>query len=284
MLSPIATQFDIPGIYDFYSHNRNYEILDLKQDDDRCFIYFSSNSIYAPNTREAFEQKLIRENRFDWKNNIVTSSRKAIFIRDILKTWYIKGINSEINSIEKILEFLKQETKGLRVTCVGSSAGGYAATLFGSLLEAERVFNFSGQFSLFKHIEPEDIRIEHPLLVENEHVSEINQYFSLISYIQNSSVPVFYFYPNRCDLDKPQAQEVASLSTVYSYAFNAAEHARTCYPVNLLDLLIKSNDELISLHLKHKCKVIHPLDFSLSVSGFRKTLAYGLKRKMKRRR
>jgi hypothetical protein len=68
---------------------------------DICIIYFSSNAIYFPNDRAAFCQKIVKENRFEWKNNILKSARKVIFIRDVLKSWYLKGISSNINLIEK---------------------------------------------------------------------------------------------------------------------------------------------------------------------------------------
>lgn len=279
MDKPFISQFDIPGIYEFHAQQRNYEIYDFEEeDDDRCFIYFTSNAVYSPNTREAFDKRLVQGDRYDWKKNIVRPSKKAIFLRDVLKTWYIEGINSEINSIEKIADFLSEETRGLKLTFIGSSAGGYAATLFGCLLQGERIFNFSGQMSLHKHIEPENIRAEHPLLVKYENRAEVNRFYSLKPYIQNCSTPIFYFYPALCDLDIPQAEEVAGLGSVYRFAFNTQSHSKTCYNINFLDLFNKDNKELIDLHDKYRNKLINSFDFSLKVSGYRKTLSYALEK------
>ena len=48
---------------------------------------------------------------------------------------------------------------------VGSSSGGYAAVLFGSLLHAERVFSFNGYFDLAPETEMEDAARINPLLL-----------------------------------------------------------------------------------------------------------------------
>ena len=281
-IDDFKTQFDIAEVFEVYSRHKNYEIINLNQNDDRCFIYFSSNAIYYPNTKEVFEDRIIKNNRFDWKKNIVSSARKVILIRDVFKTWYLKGVNAELNSVEKVLDFLKQETKGLRVTCLGSSAGGYAAVLFGCLLQAERVFSFSGQFSLFHGLSNEIIRREQPFLVESEEISKINKYYSLKKFISESKVPIFYFYPEGCDLDFPQAQEISDLPIVYPFAFRGIAHGQTCYPINFLDIFNKSSMELISLCQIFKDETIHPFIFSTRVSGWKKTILYTAEKILKR--
>ncbi len=266
------TQFDIPDVIEVYSQHKNYEIIDLNYNDDRCFIYFSGNGLYYPNTKAVFEDKIIKNNRFEWKKNIVHSARKVIFIRDVFKTWYLKGINSDLNSIDKVLDFLKQETKDLRVTCLGSSAGGYAAVLFGCLLQADRVFSFSGQFCLFHGLNNGILRREQPFLVESEKIPEINKYYSLKKFVSESSVPIFYFYPKGCDLDLPQAREICDIPTVYPFAFRGTDHAQTCYPINFLDIFDKSSKELIDLCHVFRDRLIHPFIFSIYVSGWNKTV------------
>ena len=39
------------------------------------------------------------------------------------------SINQKIDSVEKVIEFLRTETENMRVTTVGNSSGGYMATL-----------------------------------------------------------------------------------------------------------------------------------------------------------
>ena len=113
---------------------------------DICVVYFSSHNIYYPNTEEVFRKKIIEKDAYEWYSTRIEAGHKHIFIRDIQKQWYIQGINKRINSPEKLLDFLKKECEGYRIITVGSSAGGYAAVLYGSQLGAEKVFSFNGQY------------------------------------------------------------------------------------------------------------------------------------------
>jgi hypothetical protein len=106
-------------------------------------LYFSSNGLYFPNDEKTFKKIIMQENRFEWTNpsNRIQKSSISIYVRDLYKQWYIKGINSKIDSIEKMVDFFKESTKNKKIITVGSSSGGYAATLFGILLNADYVFN-----------------------------------------------------------------------------------------------------------------------------------------------
>lgn len=68
-----------------------------------------------------------------------------IFVRDVYQTWY------QIN-FDAYISFLKDEIKNLKpskVICVGISAGGFAALLFGQKLSADLVFAFSPRVTAF---------------------------------------------------------------------------------------------------------------------------------------
>jgi len=84
-VNQINTQFDIPEMMDGYTNNRNYEIIDFNNDDDRCIIYFSGNGLSYPNDSETFHKKIIENNRFEWKRNIPLFVKRVIFLRDITK-------------------------------------------------------------------------------------------------------------------------------------------------------------------------------------------------------
>lgn len=271
----IQNQLDIPEAWGVYEKERNFEIITNNVSQAKsCYIFFSSNGIYFPNTSEEFITKIVRGNRFEWKRNLPNEFAKVIFVRDVFKQWYLEGINSQINSIESLVEFLKKETQGLEITCVGSSAGGYAATLFGTLLQAERVFNFSGQFSLWHSLKEEDKRQRNPILVKHESNSEVNQYFDIIDLLKTRNLPIFYFYPGKCAEDIQQSQLVKNITNIYDFKFDDATHGCTVLAVSLRDLFSLSSKELIKLHQKNRNKMIKPLSFSMQVSGLRKTGGY----------
>jgi hypothetical protein len=281
-LKAVKTQFDVPKMLEVYSSQQNYEILDLNPEGNCCIIYFSSNGLYYPNTDQVITKEILENNRFEWKKNIYPLARKAILLRDVTKQWYLNGINAQINTIEKLVDFLKQETAGLDTICVGSSAGGYAATLIGCLLSASHVFSFSGQFSLEHLLADEAKRLKNPTLVQYEADCNYRKYYSLLEIVKSSDTPIFYFYPANCDIDVYQNNLVNGLDHIYPFAFNVARHGNTCYPTNFLDLFHRDQDQLLDLYHQYQAKIISPFLFSLKISGFGKTVEYLCLRSPKR--
>lgn len=274
MYEQIYTQFDIPDMMDVYTHQQNYEIIGSNKNDDRCIIYFSGNGLYYPNNPETFHREIIEKNRFEWKRNILPYVNKVIFLRDVTKQWYLEGINKNINTIEKLALFLKKQTDGLRIICVGNSAGGYAASLFGCLLNASHVFNFSGQFSLFHILETDVGRALNPTLVKYENIPEYRKFYSIVNYIKKSQTPIFYFFPALCGNDIAQSKLVENIHSVYEFRYNVKDHGRTCFEINFLDLFSLSRGKISELHLHYKNSLISPFWFSIKTSGSSRTLVY----------
>jgi hypothetical protein len=273
----ITTPFDIPEMMDVYRKYPNYEIVDLNKGDDRCFIFFSSNGLYEPCDPETFHRVVLENNRFEWKQHVPRFANKVIFLRDVKKQWYLEGINSHINTIEKLACFLRENTHGLKVICVGNSAGGYAAALFGCLLNASHVFSFSGQFSLLHVLETEAERATNPTVVKYEKNPDYQKYFSIVDYVKTSQTPVFYLYPGKCDADIAQSRLVENIESVYMFRFDSEEHGGTCLHLNFLDLFSQSRKELCQLHREYKNSLIRPIPFSIRTSGFARSLLYGVK-------
>jgi pimeloyl-ACP methyl ester carboxylesterase len=73
---------------------------------------------------------------------------KKLFVRDLRQAWYHRGIPGHGEGIDGVAAALKQITRAhgaRRLVCAGNSAGGYAALLFGTLLEADVVLCFAPQ-------------------------------------------------------------------------------------------------------------------------------------------
>jgi hypothetical protein len=270
----ISTQFDIPGMLEYYDLNDNYEILNLDSDSNLCVIYFSSNGLYYPSTSEVFNRQIVQGQRFEWKKNFSASAKKVIFLRDITKQWYLTGINSRIDTINKLKCFLEQETQGMEVVCVGSSAGGYAATLLGCLLKAKYILNFSGQYSLSYILDQEVGHAKNPTLSRCSNDMNYNCYYSLENIIARSSSPIFYFYPAKSTLDKYQASLVKGLTNIYEFPFNGRIHGKTCFVINLTKILEVDYATLMDWYLTYQNQLISPFEFSLRLSGLPKTVYY----------
>ena len=101
-------QVDSEIVQKVYREMPNY-LIDYNHDvptKNFCAIYFSSNNIYTPNNESAFQYRIIEKNSFEWFGIRVKKAYKHIFVRDIFKQWYLKGINAEINTPEKLYSLL----------------------------------------------------------------------------------------------------------------------------------------------------------------------------------
>lgn len=142
---------DAPCVKQAWEDEPNMLIQDFaspKPQQSYCAIYFSSNDIYFPNTEDVFRKRIVEKNTFEWYGTRIAKATKHIFVRDVFKQWYIRGINAQCNNIEALAALLKEEAKGMKVVTVGSSAGGYAAIVLGSLLQAEYVLAFNAQLDI----------------------------------------------------------------------------------------------------------------------------------------
>jgi hypothetical protein len=270
----IESQFDISAVLEFYRDHENYEIINLDSSNSTCMIYFSSNGLYYPNNPEVFRREIVERERFEWKKNALRSVGKLVFVRDVTKQWYITGINSKINTVDLLADFLRQECEGFTIICVGSSAGGYAAALFGCLLNAQHVFCFSGQFSLEYLLKNDVAKIKNPTLFKYAEQADHRKYYSLQALVSSSQTQIFYFYPSKCEQDLLQSDLVAKFSNVYSFPFDSMIHGQTCYLLNFMDLFRLSNQSLHLLQEEFCGRLISPLRFSIRVSGFLKTYRY----------
>lgn len=260
-----------------YKNDDNYLIVETKNDikiERYCVIYFSSNGIYYPTTKEVFEKEIVRNNKFEMYKSRIKNAQKHIFLRDIFKQWYIKGINERINSIDKIVEFLRKETDGYKIITIGSSSGGYIATIIGILLNAEYVLNFCGQFSLneknscFNFFDKE----LNPFLVEKRNMD--NKYFDLSNLLSGSNVPIFYFVSTKSKEDDFQLKMAYNYENINIVKINSDIHGVPFYDFNFCDLINNSKSKLFWIKKVIKNKEVKPIYFSFLVSGILKTNFY----------
>lgn len=220
-------------------------------------VYFSSNGIYFPNTLECFSDTILKKNRFEWtnKHNQIAHATKSIFVRDVFKQWYIKGINSEINDLDKLIEFIKQESQGSKLICVGSSAGGYGATLVGSVLNAEAVFAFSGQFTLQPWME----KGNNDLLSEN--YGQWKHYYNLENQLQKTKANIFYFASAYSKMDKEDIEISLQYPSVHPFIFKTSVHGVPFKAFMLAKLFSTSIDKLILFSNRQRGATITPNTF-----------------------
>lgn len=262
-------QSDSDIVLSEYRNSDNYLIVHDTPEANQsrvCAIYFSSNDIYYPNTAESFTARIKEKNAFEWLGLKFRGVQKHIFLRDIIKQWYLTGINAQINNPEKLLNFLRNETAGYEVVTIGSSAGGYAAVLYGSLLNARKVLTFNGQFELNSLLSTSTERID-PIIFRAKE-TELSGYYDLRPFITGND-HIFYFYSATSNWDVSQKRHIEACKSVNKIGFSTAHHGIP-FPKCALDKVINlSNQELKALaNTGH-----HPLLFSCKMIGIFNTAA-----------
>lgn len=224
----------------------NYQCVDTGLRSDICYIFFSSNGLYYPDTRKVFEEEIFQKDRYEWKwmaknSGIYNIAGKIIFVRDIYKVWYTKGINNKSNTIDKVLELLKELTEGYRIVTVGSSAGGYMAALAAVKLKALYCINFSGQYAISKNLN--------------------NPYQDISNLMEDYKGEIFYFVPMHNESDNWQYNLVREKGCVKSFLFNEKQHAATMLTGNMSYIISKPEAKLLQLYEHYESKEIDKISF-----------------------
>lgn len=256
--------------------NDNYviEYDDNASNRNKCAIYFSSHDIYFPNQESSFRFSILEKNHYEWRNCRIPYAYKHIFLRDVNKQWYLSGINDKVDSPQKLLEFLKKETEGYDLVTVGSSAGGYAAVLYGSLLAADMVFAFNCQFEIVSLLKESTEKIN-PLVFRMRSEERLRQYYDITKFVHNTNIN--YFVSINSTWDNSQLKHIGrEMTAVEIIRFSSSHHGMPFPRVALPCVLGMSINELKRLARQTH----HPLFFSIKLVGLRKTLL-GVYRQLK---
>lgn len=262
-------QVDAAIVSDAYCQLDNYLIAYTEEatSHDYCALYFSSNDIYFPNTEADFRQRICEANFFEWYGMRFKKAWKHIFLRDIFKQWYLKGINDKIDSPERLLEFLRRETAGMKVITIGCSSGGYAAILYGCQLQAERIIAINPQFEIGSVI----LRSTHernPLLFRMQHTDR-DRYFDLRNIVDINSPSIFYFCSRFSRWDQEQLDYIKDCKNIVRLLFDTSHHGipflKSALPavLNLEDSALRALSD----------RTWHPIGFTLRYAGMWATLS-----------
>lgn len=259
-------QVDSPIVRNIYDSCDNYIIdIDESQKKEYCVLYFSSHNIYFPNNEESFTKRIIEKNYFEWYGNRVPYGHKHIFIRDVFKQWYLSGINATINSPEKLLELLTSLTQGYKIITVGSSAGGYAAVLYGQQLCAERIYTFNGRFEANSLLKSSCEAIA-PIVFRHKDDNILSKYYDLKNFIVTAK-NIYYFHSTKSPLDILQYKYIKNIG-ICTIEFNTDIHG-VPFPKGCLSKIYYMDYKKIETLSK---KIHNPIIFSIRTLGLIKTI------------
>lgn len=266
-------QVDSELVNSVYSVHDNYLIENSSVQEDGhqkfCALYFSSNNLYYPNNEDEFNNAIVTKNRFEWYGTRIEKASRHIFLRDVFKQWYLKGVNAKMNHPDKILEFLKHETEGYEVVTVGSSSGGFAAVLYGQLLGAKHIYSFNGQFEVDSLLKKSSKEVD-PILFRNQNDTHLRAYYDISKFIKEPS-RILYFRSNQSEWDVEQHNHIKGLG-LNTFSFNTNHHGIPFAKTALPNVLNMSFDAIS----KFKGRSLNPIFFSLRAAGFWQTFIAAL--------
>ena len=242
---------------------------------NKCYIFFSSNDIYYPNTIATFTRKIIEQDRYEWVNmsrskEIMMTAGRYIFVRDLYKQWYITGANKRDNDHDGLEKKLRELSEGYRVITVGSSAGGYAAALFGALLNAEACFDFSGQLTLAGINQAFCLRM---MGTEPERL----KYYDIRSLMKDSKCRFYYFYPHYHVKDREIYESVSGFDNVYGFGFNQKNHAASMMAGNMRFIVCRDREYMQRLYARYRGRVINNILFFFGTAPVYMWIPIGLR-------
>ena len=86
--------------------------------------------------------------KYEFKKTLAHHSVNVIFLRDLSHQWYLNDLPTVGCGVSEISKFLSDriiELKPPKVVAIGTSAGGFAAMLYGALLKVDSICVFSPQ-------------------------------------------------------------------------------------------------------------------------------------------
>lgn len=284
MYQRFDSEEDNQEIYAYYCNEENYEVSSNVRVGGvhRAIIFFTGHGLYFPTTIDEFRKTVVNSNRYEWKNVCEDSRIKEqadmfIYVRDVYKNWCIEGINSRINSQEKLASKLKELVSGREIITVGSSAGGYMALLFGVLLNAKRIFAFSPQVNLYEYYK------DHPYAYYEEYCKnmDISKHMNLKPLIETYKGVIYFWYPAKCSEDIRQYNCVSDCKNVRFFALNQSTHGHTLWGESIIVSLCMLPQRLDSLSRRYTGKIVSPFIYCRDTSGVLKAMIIFVGKKVK---
>lgn len=156
---------------------------------------------------------------FNFENTLSGLDVNVLYIRDLKHHWYlngIKGITKDVEGTKQWLQAFIAERKPRQVITVGASAGGFAALLYGALLNANNIVAFSPQSFMDRQhcLRYFDYRWL-DRVVEINLDQPKNQFLDLVPVVAHSTQPIYIYYDIAHRLDRIHAARLRSPQLIH---------------------------------------------------------------------
>ncbi len=168
---------------------------------------------------------------FEFFNLSKSFDTNRIYVRDFAQSWYHQGLPGIADDIDGIVDFLREkitQSHADKVIMVGNSMGGYAAILFGVLLDADTVHAFSPQTFINKLNRLRYFDRRWRKQIKKTYHIKTKKYFDLKSVLHGSQnklkCQINIYYSDTHRLDKIHATHLTSFSNVKLNAYEKGGH------------------------------------------------------------
>jgi hypothetical protein len=169
---------------------------------------------------------------FEFFNSITSLKCDKIFFRDFKQMWYQQGIDEDINGLIDFKDFIGkkiQNKKYKKIVFVGNAMGGYAAILFGYLLNVDNIISFAPQtFIDWKNrLIFWDRRWRKQMEIVYRNMNKYPEYFDLKKHLQITqeyTCKIDVYYSSKHRLDKLHAERLKSLKNVSLHPYSNGGH------------------------------------------------------------
>ena len=153
---------------------------------------------------------------FEFFNSISDIQCDKIYFRDFNQAWYQKGVDTELNHIDKITKYLEEKINSnqyKKICFLGNSMGGYASILFGRILNVNTVISFAPQTFIdrFNHILYFDKRWSKQIKKVYNYEKNSKQFFDLKKHLKKTNTyrtEINIYYSPKHRLDKKHAERL----------------------------------------------------------------------------
>jgi pimeloyl-ACP methyl ester carboxylesterase len=152
-----------------------------------------------------------------------------LFFRDVHQAWYHRGLPGAGDRIDEIADFIRREVSSAgaqRIALFGNSMGGYAALLFGALVNAHEVHAFAPQtfLSPWSLIRRRDFRWKRDIW-RVYFSSDRSAYLDLREALRVAKETQFHVhFSARNKLDAVHARHLAGLANVHLHDYPEGGH------------------------------------------------------------
>ncbi len=184
---------------------------------------------------------------FEFFNSISDIPCDKLFLRDFSQAWYQKGVDSRLNHIDKIITYIQDKTRKNRydkICFLGNSMGGYAAILFGSIINVDTVISFAPQtfINRFHRMINRDKRWQNQMNQVYAFEKKRKDFFDLKKYLKKNNsykTQINIYYSPKDILDKKHAERLKDLNNIILNPIKEGGHA--------VVKVVRDNGELKSL-------------------------------------